>query len=161
MYFLSSMLLSPADLFDYSSASYNATFPSVLGLASSLGTFQCCSLLGCIKLASALLTSNTFIWKPSPYTPNTALKLGELGAKIFPEGVFNVLSGEDDLGPMLTAHPGVAKISFAGSVATGKKVAQACALSPNLKRVSLELGGNDAATKCADADLATAVPKVC
>lgn len=78
-------------------------------------------MLGSMKLVSALLVGNTFIWKTSPYTPNTALKLGELGAKIFPKGVFNVLSGEEDLGPMLTAHPGVAKISFTGSVATGEE----------------------------------------
>lgn len=116
-------------------------------------------LLGIIKLVSALLVGNTFIWKPSPYTPNTALKLGELGAKIFPKGVFSVLSGEEDLGPMLTAHPGVGKISFTGSVATGKRVMQAC--GPTLKRVSLELGGNDAAIVCSDVDIAAVVPKVC
>jgi len=115
-------------------------------------------LIGVIKLVSALLAGNTFIWKPSPYSPYTALKLGELGAKIFPKGVFNVLSGEEDLGPMLTAHPGVAKISFTGSVATGKKVMQACAST--LKRVTLELGGNDAAIILPDADLAMTVPKV-
>ncbi|EPE36390.1 ALDH-like protein [Glarea lozoyensis ATCC 20868] len=115
-------------------------------------------LLGIIKLVSALLTGNTFIWKPSPYSPYTALKLGELGAKIFPKGVFNVLSGDEDLGPLLTAHPGVAKISFTGSVATGKKVMQACAST--LKRVTLELGGNDAAIVMPDADLAMTVPKV-
>jgi acyl-CoA reductase-like NAD-dependent aldehyde dehydrogenase len=115
-------------------------------------------LLAMIKFPAALLAGNTFIWKPSPYTPYTALKLGELGARIFPKGVFQVLSGDDGLGPMLTTHPGVAKVSFTGSVATGKKVAAACAST--LTRVSLELGGNDAAIVCQDADLATAIPKV-
>ncbi|KAI3390310.1 hypothetical protein diail_10306 [Diaporthe ilicicola] len=115
-------------------------------------------VLGIVKLVSCLLAGNTFIWKPSPYTPYTALKLGELGAKVFPKGVFNVLSGEEDLGPMFTAHPGVAKISFTGSVASGKKVMQACAST--LKRVSLELGGNDAAVVCADVDIASVVPKI-
>ncbi|KAK3321506.1 betaine aldehyde dehydrogenase [Cercophora scortea] len=114
--------------------------------------------LGVIKLCSALLAGNTFIWKPSPYTPNTALKLGELGARIFPAGVFNVLSGEEDLGPWLTGHPGIAKISFTGSVATSKKVMQACAAT--LKRVTLELGGNDAAIIYLDVDLANVVPKI-
>lgn len=116
-------------------------------------------LLGVVKLVSALLVGNTFIWKPSPYSPNTALKLGELGAKIFPKGVFNVLSGDEDLGPMFTAHPDVAKISFTGSVASGKRVMAACA--PTLKRVTLELGGNDAAIVCPDVDIAAVVPKVC
>ncbi|ROV92190.1 hypothetical protein VMCG_09277 [Cytospora schulzeri] len=115
-------------------------------------------LLGGIKIVSALLAGNTFIWKPSPYSPYTALKLGELAAKIFPKGVVNVLSGEEDLGPMLTAHPGVAKISFTGSMATGKKVMQACAST--LKRVTLELGGNDAAIVCPDVDIAAVVPKI-
>jgi acyl-CoA reductase-like NAD-dependent aldehyde dehydrogenase len=77
---------------------------------------------------------------------------------IFPKGVFNVLSGDEDLGLMLTAHPGIAKISFTGSEATGKKVMQACAST--LKRVSLELGGNDVAIILPDADLEIAVPKV-
>ncbi|KAK2606526.1 hypothetical protein N8I77_005269 [Diaporthe amygdali] len=115
-------------------------------------------LLGMVKLVSALVAGNTFIWKPSPYSPYTALKLGEVGAKIFPQGVFNVLSGEEDLGPMFTAHPDVGKISFTGSVASGKKVMQACA--PTLKRVTLELGGNDAAIVCADVDIASVVPKI-
>jgi acyl-CoA reductase-like NAD-dependent aldehyde dehydrogenase len=115
-------------------------------------------LLGIIKLSSALLAGNTFIWKPSPFTPNTALKVGELAAKIFPKGVVNVLSGDDSLGPLLTAHPGVAKVSFTGSVATGKKVMQACAST--LKRVTLELGGNDAAIIYPDVDLAAVVPQV-
>ncbi|EPE27139.1 ALDH-like protein [Glarea lozoyensis ATCC 20868] len=115
-------------------------------------------LLATIKLTSALLAGNTFILKPSPFSPYTALKLGEVGAQVFPKGVLNVLSGEEDLGPMLTAHPGVAKVSFTGSIATGKKVMQACAAT--LKRVSLELGGNDAAIILPDADLAVTVPKV-
>ncbi|KAK4150067.1 NAD/NADP-dependent betaine aldehyde dehydrogenase [Chaetomidium leptoderma] len=115
-------------------------------------------LLGSIKFSSALLTGNTFIWKPSPYTPNTALKVGELAAKIFPKGVINVLSGDESLGPLLTTHPDVNKISFTGSVPTGKKVMQACA--GTLKRCTLELGGNDAAIIYPDVDIAEVVPKI-
>jgi acyl-CoA reductase-like NAD-dependent aldehyde dehydrogenase len=115
-------------------------------------------MLGVIKLVSALLAGNTFIWKPSPFSPYTALKLGELGAKIFPKGVFSVLSGDEALGPMFTAHPDVGKVSFTGSVASGKKVMAACAST--LKRVTLELGGNDAAIVCPDVDIAAVVPKV-
>ncbi|KAK3684320.1 Aldehyde/histidinol dehydrogenase [Podospora appendiculata] len=129
-----------------------------LGVGAGIIPWNFPMTLGVVKLCSALLAGNTFIWKPSPYTPNTALKLGELGARIFPAGVLNVLSGEEDLGPWLTAHPGIAKISFTGSVATGKKVMQACAAT--LKRVTLELGGNDAAIVYPDVDLATVVPKI-
>ncbi|ETS76478.1 hypothetical protein PFICI_11865 [Pestalotiopsis fici W106-1] len=129
-----------------------------LGVGVGIVPWNFPMLLGIVKLVSALLAGNTFIWKPSPYSPYTALKLGELGAKIFPKGVFNVLSGEEDLGPMLTGHPGVAKISFTGSVATGKKVAAACA--PTLKRFTLELGGNDVAIVYPDVDIAATVPKI-
>lgn len=115
-------------------------------------------MLGIVKLASALLVGNTFIWKPSPYSPYTALKMGELAAKIFPKGVVQVLSGEEDLGPMLTTHLGVGKVSFTGSVGTGKRVMQACAAT--LKRFTLELGGNDAAIVCPDVDIPAVLPKV-
>jgi acyl-CoA reductase-like NAD-dependent aldehyde dehydrogenase len=115
-------------------------------------------VLGLGKLDAAVLTGNTFIWKPSPYSPYTALKLGELAAKIFPPGVVQVLSGDEGLGPLLTAHTDVARISFTGSTATGKKVMAACAKT--LKRLTLELGGNDAAIVCEDVDVAKVVQKV-
>lgn len=69
-----------------------------------------------------------------------------------------VLSGGDDLGPMLTAHPDIDKIGFTGSCATGKKVMETCAKT--LKRVTLELGGNDAAIICEDVAIEKVVPKV-
>ena len=103
------------------------------------------------KIAPALLTGNTLVLKPSPFTPLTMLKLGELVREHLPAGVFNVISGGDRLGPWLTAHPGVDKISFTGSTATGKKVMGTAAA--DLKRVTLELGGNDAAIVMPDADV--------
>ena len=108
---------------------------------------------------AALLAGNTFIWKTSPFTPYSGLKLAELGAKIFPPGVFQALSGDDSLGPMLTNHPDVAKVSFTGSVETGKKIMAACA--GMLKRVTLELGGNDAAIICEDVDIDAVAAPVC
>jgi acyl-CoA reductase-like NAD-dependent aldehyde dehydrogenase len=114
--------------------------------------------LGIGKLLPALLAGNTFIWKSSPFSPYSALKLAEIGTKIFPPGVFQALSGEESLGPQLTAHPDVAKVSFTGSVATGKKIMAACA--GTLKRVTLELGGNDAAIVCEDVDIDAVVAKV-
>ncbi|KAK8116761.1 aldehyde dehydrogenase [Apiospora kogelbergensis] len=129
-----------------------------LGVGVGIVAWNFPMALGVVKLVVALLVGNTFIWKPSPYSPYTALKMGEIAARVFPKGVIQVLSGEEDLGPMLTAHPDVAKVSFTGSVATGKRVMAACAST--LKRVTLELGGNDAAIVCADADLETTVPKI-
>ncbi|KAI0817314.1 aldehyde dehydrogenase [Xylaria sp. FL0064] len=114
--------------------------------------------LGIGKLLPALLSGNTFIWKPSPFTPYSALKLAEIGSKIFPPGVFQALSGNDDLGPWLTEHPDVAKVSFTGSVETGKKIMAACASS--VKRLTLELGGNDAAVVCEDVDIDSVVGKI-
>ncbi|KZL84179.1 aldehyde dehydrogenase [Colletotrichum incanum] len=84
--------------------------------------------------------------KPSPYTPYCDLKLGEIAMSIFPQGVLQVLSGNDDLGPWMAAHPGVDMVSFTGSIRTGKRVAGSCAKT--LKKCLLELGGNDAAIKC-------------
>src|SRR5687768_868454 len=101
-------------------------------------------------LVSALYTGNTVILKPSPYTPLTTLKVGELIHEIFPTGVVNVLAGGDELGAAMTEHRGIDKISFTGSVATGKKVLASAAAT--LKRVTLELGGNDPAIVMEDAD---------
>ena len=101
-------------------------------------------------LVSALYTGNTVILKPSPYTPLATLKLGELLREIFPRGVVNVLAGGDELGAWLTEHPKIDKISFTGSVATGKKVLASAAAT--LKRVTLELGGNDPAIIMEDVD---------
>ncbi|KAI0425813.1 aldehyde dehydrogenase [Xylaria sp. FL1042] len=106
--------------------------------------------VACTKMAPALLTGNAFILKPSPYTPYCDLKVAELASSFFPAGVVQALSGDHNLGPWLTGHPGVNMISFTGSVGVGKKIMEDC--SKTLKRVTLELGGNDAAIVCADVD---------
>jgi acyl-CoA reductase-like NAD-dependent aldehyde dehydrogenase len=103
------------------------------------------------KITPALLAGNTLVLKPSPYTPLCTLKLGELLRAVFPPGVLNMICGNDALGPLMTAHPGFAKISFTGSTATGKKVMEAA--SRDLKRLTLELGGNDAAIVLPDVDV--------
>ena len=102
------------------------------------------------KLAPALLAGNTVVSKPSPYTPLSTLMVAEALREVLPAGVLNVLSGGNDLGAELTRHPDVRKISFTGSVATGKKVMLAAA--EDLKRVTLELGGNDPAIVLDDVD---------
>jgi acyl-CoA reductase-like NAD-dependent aldehyde dehydrogenase len=89
--------------------------------------------------------------KPSPFTPLTSLKLGELINQLLPPGVVNVVSGGDDLGPWITAHPDIDKVAFTGSTATGRRVMESG--SRNLKRLTLELGGNDAAIVLPDVDI--------
>src|SRR5690606_23535969 len=100
-------------------------------------------LLAVWKIAPALLAGNTVVIKPSPFTPLSTPKLGEILRDALPPGVVNVVSGGGELGAWVSSHPRVGKMSFTGSVATGKKVAAAAA--PDLKRYTLELGGNDAA----------------
>lgn len=109
-------------------------------------------------LVSALYTGNCIILKPSPFTPLTTLKLGELLNDIFPAGVVNVVAGGDELGQAMTEHADIDKISFTGSVATGKKVLASAA--GTLKRVTLELGGNDPAIILPDADPKAIAKKV-
>jgi acyl-CoA reductase-like NAD-dependent aldehyde dehydrogenase len=110
------------------------------------------------KIAPALLAGNTVVIKPSPYTPLSTLRLGEILRDVLPAGVLNVVSGGNELGAWISAHPAVRKVSFTGSVATGKKVALSAA--PDLKRVTLELGGNDAAILLDDVDPKTVAPKI-
>lgn len=103
------------------------------------------------KIIPTLITGNTIVVKPAPTTPVTTLRLGELLSTVLPAGVCNVISGADQVGAWLTEHPDVAKISFTGSVETGKKIDQVAAKS--LKRVTLELGGNDPAIVLGDIDV--------
>ena len=121
-----------------------------LGVAGIITPWNAPVNLAIGPLSSALYTGNCAIVKPSPFTPLTTLRIGELLGPILPPGVLNVLAGSDELGSMLTAHPGIDKISFTGSVATGKKVLASAAAT--LKRVTLELGGNDAAIVLEDVD---------
>src|SRR6185312_11097418 len=109
-------------------------------------------------VASALLTGNTVVAKPAPTTPLTTLRLGELCADVFPPGVVNVIADLNDLGNALTGHADVAKVAFTGSTATGKKVM--ASVAQTLKRLTLELGGNDAAIVLDDVDPKTVAPKV-
>ncbi|MDX6007303.1 aldehyde dehydrogenase family protein [Cupriavidus necator] len=108
------------------------------------------------KVAPALITGNTMVLKPSPFTPLTTLRLGELLRDVLPTGVLNVISGTDALGPLMSAHPGIDKLSFTGSTQTGRAVMASAAV--NLKRLTLELGGNDAAIVLADADVEAIAP---
>lgn len=116
-------------------------------------------ILLCVsKIAPAVVTGNPIIIKPSPFTPYGGLKLVELAQRYFPAGVVQGLSGDDNLGPWLTSHPGPAKISFTGSTATGKKVMESA--SKTLKRVTLELGGNDPAVVLDDVNVKEVAAKI-
>ncbi|HEX6707463.1 MAG TPA: aldehyde dehydrogenase family protein [Albitalea sp.] len=109
------------------------------------------------KMAPALAAGNTVVMKPAEITPLSALAIAELMAEAgLPEGVVNIVPGLGTVaGQHLAEHPGVAKLAFTGSTATGRRVVQASA--GNLKKLQLELGGKGANIVFADADLAAAV----
>ncbi|MGA2304975.1 MAG: aldehyde dehydrogenase family protein [Acidimicrobiales bacterium] len=121
-----------------------------LGVVAAITPWNFPLALAFWKIAPALLAGNTMVLKPSPFTPLSTLKVGELLRDVLPPGVLNVVSGGDELGAWMTGHPVPRKISFTGSIETGKKVAASAA--PDLKRVTLELGGNDPAIVLDDAD---------
>ncbi|WP_375402982.1 aldehyde dehydrogenase family protein [uncultured Sphingomonas sp.] len=122
-----------------------------LGVVGAITPWNFPVLLAIWKIAPALVAGNTMVLKPSPWTPLCSLKLGELLRDILPPGVLNVVSGGNDLGAWLTRHSDVSKISFTGSTATGRKIMESA--SGNLKRITLELGGNDPAIVLPDVDI--------
>lgn len=111
-----------------------------------------------MKVGPALITGNTVVAKPAPTTPLTTLLFGELAADTLAPGVLNIIVDANDLGGLLTSHPDVAKVAFTGSTATGKKVMES--VSSTLKRLTLELGGNDAAIVLEDVNVKEIAPKI-
>ncbi|MEU8651646.1 aldehyde dehydrogenase family protein [Streptomyces sp. NPDC048737] len=107
--------------------------------------------LAAAKFAPALAAGNTVVLKPSPFTPLATRLLGSVLAAALPEDVLTVVTGREPLGARLASHPGVRHVTFTGSVPTGRAVAEAAAAS--LARVTLELGGNDAAVLLDDVEV--------
>ena len=122
-----------------------------LGVFGAITPWNYPLLLAASKIAQALYAGNTVVLKPSPYTPLSTLLVGEMARETLPPGVLNVLAGGNELGRWMTEHQGIAGIAFTGSVATGKRVFASSA--ETLKRITLELGGNDPAILLDDADL--------
>jgi acyl-CoA reductase-like NAD-dependent aldehyde dehydrogenase len=129
-----------------------------LGVVAAITPWNFPMILFMIKFAPALLAGNTLVAKPAPTTPLTTLLFGELCADLIPPGVFNVIVDQNDLGEALTRHPDVAKVSFTGSTATGRKVMASAAAT--IKRVTLELGGNDAAIVLDDVNVEETAAKI-
>src|SRR5260370_1224709 len=129
-----------------------------LGVVAAITPWNFPMIVLMIKVAPALLAGNTVVAKPAPTTPLTTLRFGELRAEILPAGVVNIIVDQNDLGGALTSRPDVAKVAFTGSTATGKKVMESVA--GTLKRLTLELGGNDAAIVLDDVDPKEIAPKV-
>ncbi|MGW5940593.1 aldehyde dehydrogenase family protein [Streptomyces celluloflavus] len=107
--------------------------------------------LASAKFAPALAAGNTMVLKPSPFTPLATRLLGTVLATALPKDVLTIVTGREPLGARLAAHPGIRHVTFTGSIPTGRAVAKAAAAS--LARVTLELGGNDAAILMEDVDV--------
>ena len=121
-----------------------------IGVVGSITPWNWPLMIAIWHLVPAVRTGNTVVIKPSPYTPLGTLRLIELLSEAVPPGVLNVVSGGDEIGAQLSAHQGIGKLVFTGSIATGKKVMASAA--PTLKRLTLELGGNDPGIVLPDAD---------
>jgi acyl-CoA reductase-like NAD-dependent aldehyde dehydrogenase len=121
-----------------------------IGVVGSITPWNWPLLIAIWHVVPAIRTGNTVVIKPSPFTPLSTLRLVQLINEVLPAGVVNVISGGDGLGADLSEHPAVRKMVFTGSTATGRKVMRSAAAS--LKRLTLELGGNDAGIVLADSD---------
>jgi len=129
-----------------------------LGVIGAIVPWNFPLILMAFKVPAALLAGNTVVLKPAGTTPLSTLKIAELVKDLLPAGVLNVIADANDLGGELTKHPDVRKISFTGSTETGKRVMAGAAEA--LKRITLELGGNDAGIVLGDVDPAATAPKI-
>ncbi|MDO5090784.1 MAG: aldehyde dehydrogenase family protein [Cardiobacteriaceae bacterium] len=129
-----------------------------LGVVGSITPWNYPLLITIWHIIPALLAGNTVVMKPSENTPLTVLRFAELASAILPAGVLNAVAGDGEVGRAMTAHDGIHKIVFTGSTPTGQAIMKAAA--GNLKRLTLELGGNDAAIVLDDVNVADIAPKI-
>lgn len=121
-----------------------------LGVVGAIIPWNFPLMIVAFKMPAALLAGNTMVIKPSPTTPLATLRFGEIISKILPAGVVNIITDQNDLGALISRHPDINKVSFTGSTETGKKVMASAA--ETIKRLTLELGGNDASIVLDDVD---------
>ena len=129
-----------------------------IGVVGSITPWNWPLMIAIWHVVPAIRAGNTVVIKPSPYTPLSTLRMMEILNGVLPPGVLNCVTGEDELGAWMTEHEGIQKIIFTGSVNTGKKVMGSSAQS--LKRLTLELGGNDAGIVLDDVDPAAVAPGI-
>ena len=123
-----------------------------LGVVGSITPWNWPLMIAIWHIMPALRAGNTVVLKPSELTPAATLRFGELANGVLPPGVLNVISAERDsgVGEAMASHPGIDKIVFTGSTPTGRRIMASAA--GNLKRLTLELGGNDAGIVLPDVD---------
>ena len=129
-----------------------------LGVVASITPWNWPLMIAIWHIIPALHSGNTVVVKPSPYTPVATSRFVELANRILPKGVLNLVHGDTEVGSLLSTHEDVNKLIFTGSTPTGKKIMQAS--SVNLKRLTLELGGNDAGIVLPGSNIAELAPKI-
>ena len=121
-----------------------------IGVIGAIGPWNWPMMITIWQIAPALRMGNAVVVKPSEYTPLSVLALAHVINQELPAGLLTVVSGDREVGARMTEHPAIGKIMFTGSTATGKAIIRSSADS--IKRLTLELGGNDAGIVLPDAD---------
>ena len=148
----------PVDVLEETDARRVEAHRIPLGVVGAIVPWNFPIVLLAFKFGPALMAGNTIVIKPAPTTPLSTLRLAALIKDVVPAGVVNVIVDANELGAKMTAHPGIRKISFTGSTATGARVMAGAA--DTLKRITLELGGNDAGIVLGDVDPKQVAPKL-
>lgn len=143
--------LEPEVVFEDGTARAELHYES-LGVVGAIGPWNWPMMISVWQIAPSLRMGNTVVVKPSEYTPLSVLALVEVFNRHLPEGVLTAISGDPEVGAAIAAHPGLDKIMFTGSTATGRKIVESSA--HNLARLTLELGGNDAGIVLPGTDIA-------
>lgn len=129
-----------------------------LGVVGSITPWNWPLLIAIWHVIPALRAGNTVVIKPSEMTPLATIRFVELANTLLPAGVLNIVTGAGDVGAAIAKHPGIAKMVFTGSTPTGRNIMRDAAA--NLKRLTLELGGNDAGIVLPDVDPKAIAPKL-
>jgi acyl-CoA reductase-like NAD-dependent aldehyde dehydrogenase len=121
-----------------------------VGVVGSITPWNWPALIAMWHIIPAVRSGNTIVIKPSPLAPLATLRMVEIIADVLPAGVVNCVTGPDEIGAAMSAHPDIAKMVFTGSTATGTKIMRSAA--ETMKKLTLELGGNDAGIVMPDCD---------
>lgn len=141
----------PEQIFEDSESRCITAHRKPLGIVASITPWNWPLMIAIWHIMPALRTGNTVISKPSGLTPLNTLRLVEIINEVLPKGVVNVVMGEAEIGSAISSHTGINKVIFTGSTPTGQHILSSS--SNTLKRLTLELGGNDAAIVLPDTDI--------
>lgn len=148
----------PIDIIQDNDEAYVQAYRKPLGVVASITPWNWPLMIAIWHVIAALRVGNTVVIKPSENSPLSTARFVELANTVLPAGVLNVVTGFGDLGQALVSHDDVNKVVFTGSTETGKKIMASA--SGNLKRLTLELGGNDAAIVLPDVDVKAIAPEL-